>query len=60
MEINPFAILADSQHFQKTLIITLGFFNSDTLTFNILSFLENFGIGKKLWTYSNFNQREVI
>ena len=37
------AILTDSEHFDKTLIVTL-FSNSDNTVLEILSFLQNFGI----------------
>ena len=39
------AILTDSEHFEKTLIVTL-FSNSDDSVLEILSFLQNFGIEK--------------
>jgi N-acetylglutamate synthase-like GNAT family acetyltransferase len=40
------AILADSEHFEKTLIVTL-FAGSKSNTMNIISFLQNFGFEKK-------------
>ena len=40
------AILADSEHFEKTLIITL-FSGSKSNTMKIISFLQNFGFEKK-------------
>jgi len=40
------AILSDSEHFEKTLIVTL-FSNSNDTLFEILSFLQNFGVEKK-------------
>ena len=40
------AILADSEHFEKTLIVTL-FTGSKSNTMNIISFLQNFGFEKK-------------
>ncbi|NND86795.1 MAG: GNAT family N-acetyltransferase [Nitrosopumilus sp.] len=40
-----FAILSDSEHFDKTLIVTL-FSNSDPSTLQILSYLQNYGIEK--------------
>jgi len=40
------AILEDSEHFEKTLIVTL-FSGSKTNTMNIISFLQNFGFEKK-------------
>ncbi len=41
--IDSVGILNDSEHFDKTLIVTL-FSNSDDSTLEILSFLQNFGI----------------
>jgi hypothetical protein len=38
-------ILNDSEHFDKTLIVTL-FSNSDDSVLEILSFLQNFGVKK--------------
>lgn len=43
---NSIAIITDSEHFQKTLIVTL-FSNSDDTVFEILSFLQNFALEKK-------------
>ena len=40
------AILGDSEHFEKTLIVTL-FTGSKNNTMNIISFLQNFGFEKK-------------
>ena len=40
------AILEDSEHFEKTLIVTL-FAGSHSNTMNIISFLQNFGFEKK-------------
>lgn len=40
-----FAILSDSEHFDKTLIVTL-FSNSENSTLQILSYLQNYGIEK--------------
>jgi len=42
---NSIAILADSEHFDKTLIVTL-FSGSQNATFQIISFLQNYGIEK--------------
>ena len=44
---NPtIAIFADSEHFEKTLIVTL-FAGSKSNTTNVISFLQNFGFEKK-------------
>ncbi len=42
---NSIAILADSEHFDKTLIVTL-FSGSQNATLQIISFLQNYGIEK--------------
>ena len=39
------AFLTDSEHFDKTLIVTL-FSNSNDSALNLISFLQNFGIGQ--------------
>lgn len=44
-EKNSFAILTDSEHFPRTLIVTL-FSESDESVVEILSFLQNFGMNK--------------
>ena len=43
---NSVAIITESEHFDRTLIVTL-FSNSDESVCEILSFLQNFGWNKK-------------
>ena len=42
---NSIAILTDSEHFDKTLIVTL-FSGSQNTTFQVISFLQNYGMEK--------------
>ena len=42
---NSIAILTDSEHFDKTLIVTL-FSGSQNTTLQLISFLQNYGIEK--------------
>ena len=47
---NSIAILTDSEHFDKTLIVTL-FSGSQNTTLQIISFLQNYGMKKTMKEY---------
>ena len=56
---NPsIAILEDSEHFEKTLIVTL-FSGSKINTMNIISFFQNFGFEKK-YTRIQILTKEIL
>ncbi|MFB5621239.1 MAG: GNAT family N-acetyltransferase [Nitrosopumilus sp.] len=50
---NSIALLTDSEHFDKTLIVTL-FSNSNESALEVISFLQNFGIEK------NYNRIQIL